>query len=168
MLCAVHPIIAMKHHLSIFAAVSILLALSSAEASVLRDTSFPTADKRSLQIEMTVMPVFPATLIASGITEGQARILISVDAEGVLTDWLVLAYTNELFATEAIDAIERWKFDPMLVRGEAMSCQTEMSINYEATGVVVSMNLNSFMLRTSSFCRKFFRGRLRRHLRVKE
>lgn len=116
-------------------------ALPASGAPIVPDTSFPTSDRQSMRIHMEVEPIFPPTLVAEGITAGQARIVISVSHEGVLKDTLVVAYTHKAFADAALEALERWKFDPMFVRGQAMSSQTELYFDFRATGVVVSLTL---------------------------
>ncbi len=120
-----------------FLALAIALPASGA---IIQDTSFPTSDRQSLRINVTVKPVFPQTLVAQGVTEGQTRILINVDHRGVLTDQLVVAYTNKAFANATLDVLERWKFEPMLLRGEPTPCQVELRVRFAATGVVVSLD----------------------------
>ncbi|RME68530.1 MAG: TonB family protein [Verrucomicrobia bacterium] len=137
-----------KPVLPILVAVSLAMPLMAEGASVFRDTGYPTEDKQSLRMEVTELPTFPGALIAQGITEGVVRVLISVDEKGVLTDWLVLAYTNKALADEAVAAIEKWKFEPMLVRGQPVPCQSELVFNFQAKGVVVSLNVTDVLAAT--------------------
>lgn len=128
---------------SIFRLLVSIAALASAtlaHSAGFPGAEYPTVDKRSLQVMATEMPVFPPLLIHQGVTEGLVRVLISVNGEGVLSDWLVVAYTHEDLAIEAVRVLEHWKFEPMLLRGQPVSCQSEIEIKFEVQGVVISQN----------------------------
>jgi len=119
-------------------------------AADLPDTSYPTSDRQSLRINMTVKPAFPQHLIANGVNRGETRVLISVSHQGVLVDSLVVAYTDKAFADAVLDVLERWRYEPMLVRGQAVPCQVELLISFEATGVVVSLDVNKAISRLTN------------------
>lgn len=93
---------------------------------------------RSLTIVQTCTPVFPYALTQEGVTKGDARISISTDSKGQLTDSLIVAYSHREFAQEALDSIKQWKFIPASLHGEPVGTTIEMNFDFEAKGVVVS------------------------------
>jgi len=104
------------------------------------------ADWQSLKVVESRDPVFPPRLLQLAVTEGEARIVISVDQKGTLTEWLVAGYTRPEFATAAVDAIKDWKFEPARLRGEPMGAVAELTFHFTAQGVVVSsLNLGEMV-----------------------
>jgi TonB family protein len=123
------------------------IAAPLAVCAVAPDTRFPSYDQVPMGIQVTVEPVFPASLLNAGVTRGHARVLVSVSHLGALVDSLVVAYTHEAFARAVTDVIERWRFSPMRVQGEATSSRTELLVNFEAKGVVVTMSVGDTLER---------------------
>lgn len=82
-------------------------------------------------------PVYPPGMLYEAIYSGEARIAISVDAEGKLSDYLVIAYTQEEFAKVAVAALKRWRYHPALVRGEARASRAEIVFEFKDKGVIV-------------------------------
>jgi TonB family protein len=72
------------------------------------------------------------------VTQGEARVVICVDATGELTEWLVIGYTQPEFADSAVAAIKVWKFEAARLQGEPVGVTAELSFYYTAQGVVVS------------------------------
>jgi TonB family protein len=106
-------------------------------------------ERQSLQIKQTRVPVFPRVLSEQAIMSGDARIAISVDHKGELKEWLFIGYTNREFAEAALDAIKAWEFEPLRIRGEARAAKIEINFHFEATGVVISLDMSTFV--TSRF-----------------
>lgn len=104
-------------------------------------------ERKPLRIIQTEEAVFPWMLSQQGITEGWARIAITVDAEGNLLDALPVAYTRKPFADQAVWALRRWNYEPMLIRGEPVGTQTEIVFNFQAVGVVVSFDTTRYLER---------------------
>jgi len=95
---------------------------------------------KPLKVIETSNIIFPKRLMAL-TSRGEVRILVSVDSKGVLRDHLVVGYTKQPFADIVERAIKDWKFEPAEVKGEPVSVVSEISVSFEATGVVVDMDL---------------------------
>jgi TonB family protein len=92
------------------------------------------------------MPVYPASLVAEGITRGRVVVAISVNPEGKLNDYLVLAYTRQTLALACVDALKLWQFIPARLDGEPVPLQTELTFNFTIEGAVVSANVVNHFL----------------------
>lgn len=86
-------------------------------------------------------PQYPVALSMEGITRGRALVSASIDATGRVTDTLVLAYTNDRFAHNAVDVLKDWRFAPARLDGEAVPVQTEILFDYTLTGAVITTNI---------------------------
>src|SRR5690348_4730103 len=75
------------------------------------------------QIIQTVEARFPDALARRGIYEGEARIVLWIDAQGVLADWLLAGYTHPLLAREATEVLPQWRFKPARRDGEAVDAR---------------------------------------------
>ncbi len=127
----------------ILVALVITLAGGVALASGI-DPFGPTKDERlPMRIHQTVPIVFPNTLIARGITSGDASVAISMDNTGKLTDVLVVGYTEKEFADAAEQAIRLWDYEPIRVRDEHVATQAIINFSFEAKGVVISIDANT-------------------------
>lgn len=111
-----------------------LLLAGSAPSPAAVDRS----DWQSLKVVESSDPVFPPRLMQLAVTQGEARVVISVDRKGALTEWLVTGYTRPEFATAVVEAIKEWKFEPARLRGEPMGAIAELTFQFTAQGVVVS------------------------------
>ena len=111
-----------------------LLLAGSAPAQ----TAAGRTDWQSLRIVEPRDPVFPPRLMQLAVTQGEARVVISVDRKGALTEWLVTGYSRPEFATAVVEAIKEWKFEPARLRGEPMGAIAELTFQFTAQGVVVS------------------------------
>lgn len=98
-----------------------------------------------LKIIQTVAPAYPPGQLLAGTTEGEARIAISVDETGRLTEWLVLAFSDRAFADAALAALRQWRFEPARRADGPVSARSELTFNFEAHGVVISHTVSSFM-----------------------
>ena len=106
-------------------------------------------DWQSVAIVQTCDPVFPNSLLQTGITSGQARVAISTDSNGKLVDWMVIAYTQPELAHEAVESIKLWRFIPAKLRGDPVGTTIEIYFYFQARGVVVSTTtLDTIMLNT--------------------
>jgi TonB family protein len=95
--------------------------------------------EKTVTVHQTAVPIFPNNLLAI-TNRGETRIVLSIDAEGKLDDYLVVGYTKREFADAALVAIKQWKFEPAISNGQPVPVVSEVNIMYEATGVVVSLN----------------------------
>ncbi len=96
-------------------------------------------DNVGLAIEQTEVLVFPPSMTFNGITQGEARVVVSVDAEGKLVDCLVTGYTERAFADAAVSALKRWKYEPARAHGRATASRVEVLFNFKAEQAVVQL-----------------------------
>jgi TonB family protein len=54
-----------------------------------------------------------------------------------MTDYLVTAYSDPLFAESALAAVKKWKFEPAQIHGAARSSKADLTFKFEVEGVVV-------------------------------
>jgi TonB family protein len=106
---------------------------------------------QSVTIVQTCKPVFPFPLTQTGVTSGEAQVAISTDAQGKLTDWMVVAYSHSELASEAVSCIQQWKFIPARLHGEPVGTTIELYFNFQAKGVVVSTTTLDAIARTTIF-----------------
>jgi TonB family protein len=112
--------------------ISALLVLGALAASRL------CAALESVKIEPTFVPSFNPVLLGRGISEGTVALVIEVSAEGRLTDWLVLGYTDREMVGSCIDALKEWTITPARLDGQPVPAQVELTITITAEGVVIS------------------------------
>ena len=134
--------------LSLFSAATLALmsfAVSSSAAS---------AERSSLRIKQTTEARFPSGLLLVPITKGEAWVMITVDADGTLTDALATRYTHEAFAREAVRVIHAWKYEPARVDGEPVAVRVELHFSFEASGTVVSLDVTSALQSLTAFAQR--------------
>jgi TonB family protein len=102
-------------------------------------TSILAARTTPLRIEQTIEPRFPAALELTHITDGEARVVVHIDADGKLVDWLVSGYTDKSFAQEAVSVIKAWRYVAPTEDGESVGVRTELRFQFEARGRLVSL-----------------------------
>lgn len=93
-----------------------------------------------MRIFETTPIIFPQRLLMDGITRGEARVAISVDHTGKLTDLLVVGYSRREFADAAQTAIRQWSYEPMQVLSEHVATQAVLRIDFSANGAVISID----------------------------
>ncbi len=94
-------------------------------------------DDVGIGLDQTVPVTYPTVMQARGISTGEARVSISVDADGHLTDCLVICYTQEPFAQEVVSAIKRWTFEPARVHGHARIANTSLIFKFSSDYTVI-------------------------------
>lgn len=102
-------------------------------------SSLIAGDLTPPKIIQTVEPRFPATLAQTTIPSGEVGVLLSLDAEGHLTDVLVTDYTHEDFAKEAVAVLRQWRFEPARLDGRAIGTRLALKFNFTTTTRVVSL-----------------------------
>jgi len=103
------------------------------------DGNLLNEESHSLRWKQTVDPIFPRTLLSSGITSGWSRVVVDVDEKGQLQDWLVVGHTNAEFGDSAVSAIKHWQFQPMVIQGRSVPSTTLLNFEFEAKGVVIDI-----------------------------
>lgn len=117
---------------------AILLAVGAATSSLGQDVARRTgAQDVGIGIEQVGVLPYPPAMLADAIFSGEVRAVISVDAEGKLTDWLVTGYTQRAFAEAAAAALQRWKYQPATVRGVRRASRAHILFEFRTQGVVV-------------------------------
>ena len=94
---------------------------------------------RSLRVVQTTQANFPIALAAEGISEGEVRVVLNVDASGKLVDYLVTAYTRRELAEELVANLRDWSYEPARQRGEAVGSRIEAAFAFQARGMVLSL-----------------------------
>ena len=117
-------------HARVFTVGLLLTAAAAAEVARLQP----------LRIVQTVEPPFPDALAQQGIYEGEARVVVLVDAEGRLADWLLTGYSHPLIAREATEALRQWRFEPARRDGEPIDIRSQIQFLFRASGMVVSLS----------------------------
>jgi TonB family protein len=92
-----------------------------------------------LRIQPTSDLDFPNALTNSLTSDGWAQVMISVDAGGNLTDLLVVSYTHEAFAREAVRALREWKYLPAQDHGQPTGVRMTLTVDFHDSKGVIKM-----------------------------
>lgn len=106
--------------------------------SALAIATHATAALESIRVETNYLPQMPYALLQRGVTEGKVVVAIDVNAEGKLTDYLVVGYTHENLVKPIVSAVKDWRYYPARRDGVPVPAQMELTVTISATGVVVS------------------------------
>jgi TonB family protein len=93
-----------------------------------------------LKIIQTTESNFPPALAAEGIHEGEVRVVIVIDADGKLADFLVTSFTHPAFAREVLSSLRAWEYEPAREHGKPVGMRTEATFYFEARGMVLSVS----------------------------
>jgi TonB family protein len=66
-------------------------------------------------------------------------VIVNIDADGKIVDWLVTSYTHQAFADEAVSVLKDWRYVAPTEGGQSIGVRTELRFEFEATGRVVSL-----------------------------
>lgn len=94
-------------------------------------------DYEPVKINQTDNPVFPRSLIALGLRRGVASIAVAIDDKGLMSDYLVTAYSHPDFASQAVASLKKWTFEPARIHGSPRNSKVDLTFNFEVEGVVV-------------------------------
>lgn len=111
-----------------------LIASALAGQELLRST---TEADMGIGIEQTGVLVYPVSMTAEGVYSGEVSVVIGIDAEGKLSDWLITGYTRRAFAEAAAAAIQRWIYSPARVGGHRRASRASILFEFRNQGVVV-------------------------------
>lgn len=78
-----------------------------------------------------VMPVYPRSLIKSGI-QGDAKLEFFVDSEGMVQLPRILAASKPEFGWAAATAVKRWLFEPPMKAGKPVNARLVMPFDFKA------------------------------------
>jgi TonB family protein len=118
---------------SFLAALVVVAAAGAARADV---PPMDPKDIEPLKIHRTVRPIFPPMLQKRMVDEGEARILVMVDKDGRLADWMVTGYTHAPFAKEALDVLQKWKFEAATYQGKPINARAELRFMFRTEGII--------------------------------
>ncbi len=108
------------------------------------DLLSPNGDHPRLVITKLLEPGMPRAALEAGVTDGMVRVVISVDPDGKLSDFLVIAYTHPAMGDAVAAVLKQWKFEPPTYHGQPVSVQREITFNFTNHGVVLSEDMQSF------------------------
>lgn len=103
-----------------------------------RGATPPTTGNEFLGVDFQELPLFPDELTRQGIREGEVRVVLSVDSLGNLEDALVISSTHPKFTDAALTALKKWRFTPLLYRGERVAATAVVTVKFETRGAVVT------------------------------
>jgi TonB family protein len=112
--------------------ISMLVVACGFSAPPLRRTQL-----ESLRVKHKELPLFPEELLRLGEREGEVRVAFSVDVNGRIDDYLVVASTHPEFARMTVAALKKWTFEPAMLAGTPVPASTEIGVKFEAQGTVV-------------------------------
>jgi TonB family protein len=125
----------MKIFPSLLLAAGLFIALSGPLPAAPGDSR---EENYGIGINQDTVLAFPFSMMVTGILNGEARIVISVDAAGKLIDTLVVGYTNMAFAESAVKALQQWSFEPSRVRGRPSASRADVLFIFKSDiGVMV-------------------------------
>jgi TonB family protein len=117
----------------------LITALALSATGLNAQPGAPPPERQSLVIHQKMMPLYPRDLLEAGVNTGSVRIVIDVDRDGFLSEWLVVGYSHREFANAVETAIRRWEFEPMRVNGDPVASQVEVLFEFDCDGAVVSL-----------------------------
>ena len=94
-------------------------------------------DNATVKIHRTKPIQYPLPLLRDGITHGEARVLLNIDAEGRLVETMVLGYTHKPFADATLAALSEWRYDPARQNGEAVGTVADIVFRFEVNGILL-------------------------------
>lgn len=113
----------------------------------------PAATLTPFKIEQTIEVKFPPALLLDAVTQGDVWIVVSVNADGKLTDSLVTRFTHRALADEAQYALSKWRYEPARRNGQPISACGEVHFHFAAAGAVITMNPMSTVASLTAFVR---------------
>ncbi len=75
-------------------------------------------------------PAYPSDMRGKKV-EGVVTLIFVVESTGKVSDLKVESSSNPSFERPAVDAVRRWKFDPGLKGGQAVSCKMRIPIRFQ-------------------------------------
>ncbi|MGC4072840.1 MAG: energy transducer TonB [Nibricoccus sp.] len=98
------------------------------------------ASSKKSTLEVAYMPTvsFPYELTQRGVRQGEVDVIISINPDGRIADWLVTACTDPAFEKMLADLLPDLELKLPALRDRTGPVRTGLSVSFEATGVVVS------------------------------
>lgn len=109
------------------------LALGGLAATALAE---PAGRFEPIKVTPTTEIVYPHRMVEKFIDRGEVRIMVLVDGQGRLADWMVTGYSHPLFAKEALDSLQKWKYEPARLHGQPITYRDEVRFRFSNKGIV--------------------------------
>lgn len=88
------------------------------------------------KVVQTQPAIYPPRLLQQGVRQGEARVRVSIDADGKLLDALVIYATRSEFADEALRVARQWRYRAALERGEFIGVVGDIDFEFRIEGTV--------------------------------
>lgn len=82
-------------------------------------------------------PIFPPGLKFDGITDGHVELMIDINEDGTVADWIALRSTHPRLTESVARAMKNWKFKPATYNGEKIPVAQRLMINFDHSGTVL-------------------------------
>lgn len=82
-------------------------------------------------------PIFPPVLKFDGITDGHVELIIDINEDGTVADWIPLRSTHRLLTESVERAMKKWRFNPAKIDGEAVPVAQKILFNFDHSGTVL-------------------------------
>ena len=94
------------------------------------------AEFKDVRIIETTKAVFPEALSRESVYDGEAKVVLVIDAEGRLADCLLRSYSHPLLARTATKALRQWRFEPAQAEGQRVDTRVELAFSFHAGGTL--------------------------------
>ncbi len=94
------------------------------------------------KIHQAVAANYPLRLMRAGIAHGEARVRVSIAANGGLNDALLVSASRREFGEEALRVVKQWRFEPERVKGEPVGGVGDISFIFEFNGPIAIEKLS--------------------------
>ena len=88
---------------------------------------------RAAKIHANPKPMFPSSLWKKGLRTGTATLILSIDPQGFLDDWLVIEASHKDLVPAIEEAVIQWTFEPAIVDGQNEFALLRMPIHFDIT-----------------------------------
>lgn len=126
----------MKNTLGSIMALTGLLLPVLAESKEANREADPNLGYEPIQLIKTTELMYPLRLLQDSVDQGEANIMVMINDDGQLVDWLVTGYSHPLFAKEVLEALLKWKFNPAHMQGKAIASRTELRFVFKNSALV--------------------------------
>jgi len=117
-----------------------LLAGALALAALMTSSGFAAGTTVAANISRLVDPIYPIRLLAIGVSEGSATIMVDLDDTGKMIDWIPLSATNEEYVAAISRVINDWKFTPAYRDGEPIPYALYVTVKFKSDSIMMSFN----------------------------
>ncbi len=118
---------------------ALLTAAVAAALFLAAPASAASAPKNTLEVAYMPSLDYPESLIRRGIMEAEVGLVLSIDPDGRVADWLVTATTDPAFETLVADLLRDIEFKLPAAPGPV---RVAMTLHFQARGAVVSHTVN--------------------------